>query len=98
MFLLLLILLSSCATILNTKRTTVKISANQQSKVVFKSDTILANTLQTSIRPIHSKKPIKLTILKDSLKNNFYFSRKLLCNFLLNTVLKKRAMYMLETM
>jgi hypothetical protein len=70
-------LLSSCATILNGKRTTVKLSADRESRVLYNNDTIRINKTRTSIYPLRSKKTIKLTVLQDSLQGDFYLNRKI---------------------
>lgn len=71
------IILSSCASIFNLETTKVKISADKKSKIVFNNDTIFINRKQTIIRPKRSKKPLKIIVLKDSLKKVFSFKRKL---------------------
>lgn len=83
-YFIIILLLSSCATILNGKKTTIKISADKESKIVFKNDTISINKTQTAIRPIRSKEPLELTILKDSLNEKFIFKRKTSTLFWLN--------------
>lgn len=83
--LLFILTLTSCATILNSKTAKVKISADKQSKIIFNNDTIPINKTQTTIRPQRSSDDLKLIILKDSLKKEFYFRRKLSSVFWLNT-------------
>jgi hypothetical protein len=78
LFLIIIVTISSCATILNLKNTTVKISADKASKIIFKKDTIAIGREQVIIRPERSKKPLKLTILKDSLQQYFFLTEKYL--------------------
>ncbi|TVZ55285.1 hypothetical protein OD91_0531 [Lutibacter sp. Hel_I_33_5] len=79
-----LLIFSSCATILNKKTSVVKISADKESKIIFQKDTILINKKQIKIRPIRSKKNLKVTVLKDSLKRDFYFENKISPLFWMN--------------
>ena len=84
-FLLVIILtLNSCATILNSKHTTVKVSADNASEIIFNNDTIVINKKQIKIRPLRSNKPLKITVLKDSLKKDFYFKKKISGTYFLN--------------
>lgn len=84
LFLLIILTLTSCATILNGKKTVVKISADNESKIVFEKDTISINKKEIIIYPNRSKKPLKIIVLKDSLSQDFYFNRKLSSLFALN--------------
>ena len=77
LYFIIFLLLNSCASILNGEKTVVKISADKESKIIYKKDTISINKKQTTIRPIRSKKPLKITVLKDSLKEDFYLESKL---------------------
>ena len=81
---ILILTLSSCSTLLNSKHSTVKISADKASKIVFNKDTITVDKKQTKIRPLRSNKPLKITVLKDSLKKDFYFNKKISGTFYLN--------------
>ncbi|WP_298764679.1 hypothetical protein [uncultured Polaribacter sp.] len=83
-FIFLMFLLNSCATILNGKTTSVKISADKTSKIIFKKDTISINRQKTTIWPIRSTKPLKITVLKDSLQQDFSFNKKISATTLLN--------------
>ncbi|MFK8058960.1 MAG: hypothetical protein AB8B78_02610 [Polaribacter sp.] len=85
-FILIILTLNSCASILNGNRTTVKISADKESRIIYNNDTISINKEQTKIKPIRSKEPLKISVLKDTLKQEFYFSSKLSRNFYLNFV------------
>lgn len=71
-----ILILNSCATIINGKKAAVNISADQKGKIVFQNDTIVINTEQTTIRPIRSKKPLEFKVIKDSLQENFSFNSK----------------------
>lgn len=77
LLLLCVILLNSCASIFNKDTTVVKISANTESQVVFKQDTLKINREQITIRPKRSREAIKLTVLKDSLQKDVYLESKL---------------------
>ncbi|MDB2385084.1 hypothetical protein N9V96_01285 [Polaribacter sp.] len=70
-------LLSSCATILNRETTVVKVSADKESSIIFNKDTIKINSGKIKIYPKRSKQDLKITVLKDSLIEDFYFKRKL---------------------
>lgn len=84
-FLLIIILtLNSCASILNRETTTVKISADKASKIIFKNDTISINREKTTINPLRSKKPLHITVLKDSLQQDFSLKKKISANTFLN--------------
>lgn len=78
------IFLSSCASIFNLETTKVKISADKKSKIIFNNDTISINKEPTTIRPKRSKKPLTLTVVKDTLQKEFSFKRKLSYTNLLN--------------
>lgn len=84
LFLIIILTLNSCATILNGKKTIVKISADKESKIVFEKDTIPINKKEIIIYPNRSKKPLKIIVLKDSLSQDFYFNRKISSLFALN--------------
>ncbi|WP_439128095.1 hypothetical protein [Polaribacter sp.] len=84
LFLVAIITLNSCATILNGKTTTVKISSDRPSKIIFKKDTISINNRKTTIKPKRSKKPLKITVLKDTLQQDFYFEKKISATSILN--------------
>ncbi|QOD61627.1 hypothetical protein H9I45_04035 [Polaribacter haliotis] len=84
-FIIVLILtLNSCASILNSSTTKVKISADKKSKIIFKNDTISIYKKQTAIKAERSKKPLKITVIKDSLQKDFYIKSKLSSTLLLN--------------
>lgn len=76
-FVLISITLSACATLLNREKTILKISSDTESIIVFQKDTIFTNQKQSTIRPLRSKKTIKISVLKDSLKQDFYLEPKL---------------------
>ena len=76
-FVLISITLSACATLLNREKTILKISSDTESIIVFQKDTIFTNQKQSTIRPLRSKKTIKISVLKDSLKQVFYLKPKL---------------------
>jgi len=76
--------LSSCATLLNRKKTILKVSTDTESKIVFNKDTIFTNQKESTLRPLRSKKTIKISVLKDSLKQDFYLRPKLSSIFWLN--------------
>ncbi|WP_435416206.1 hypothetical protein [Polaribacter aestuariivivens] len=78
------LIVSSCATILNGKTTSVKISSNKPSKIIFNNDTIAINSKKTTITPNRSSKPLEITVLKDSLQQDFSFNKKISVNTLLN--------------
>jgi hypothetical protein len=83
-FLLISITLSSCATLLNREKTILKISSDTESIIVFQKDTIFTNQKQSVIRPLRSKKTIKISVLKDRLKQDFYLKPKLSSIYWLN--------------
>jgi hypothetical protein len=76
-FLLISISLSSCASLLNNKKTVVKISSDTESKIIFNKDTLFTNQKKSTIRPLRLKETIKISVLKDSLKQDFYLKPKL---------------------
>jgi len=76
LFLLTSILFSSCATLLNRKKVAVTISSDNKSKIVYEKDTIEIHSGKTKIYPKRSKQDLKITVLKDSLKKEFRFKRK----------------------
>lgn len=82
--LIIILLLNSCASILNGDRTSINISADKESKIIFKKDTISINNEQTTIRPLRSKKSLQIRVLKDSLTKDFYLKKKLSKLFWLN--------------
>lgn len=84
LLLIIILTLNSCASIFNGKRTKVKISADKDSKIIFDSDTISIDIKQTTIRPLRSKKPLKIRVLKDSLQQDFSFNKKLSNTVFLN--------------
>ncbi|TXD50886.1 MULTISPECIES: hypothetical protein [unclassified Polaribacter] len=84
LLLIITVFLHSCASILNGKKTLVKISTDNKSTIIFKNDTLLTSEKQVIIQPKRSKKPLKITILKDSLREDFYFNRKISAVFGLN--------------
>lgn len=83
-FLFAILFLNSCASIINGQKAVVKISADKESKIVFLKDTISINKQQIKIRPLRSKNPLKITVLKDNLKKDFSFNRKISGLFWLN--------------
>lgn len=69
-FVLILILLSSCARILNKKHTNVKIYVEKPTQVIFQNDTISVNNSLT-LTPLRSKDSLKFTtITNDSTKQH----------------------------
>jgi hypothetical protein len=72
-----ILILNSCASILNGERTSIKISSDNESEIVFKKDTLAINRKRGFINPIRSKRTLTITVLKDSLKDNFYLKPKL---------------------
>ena len=84
LLLILILTLTSCASIFNGKRTKVKISADKDSKIIFDNDTISIDINQTTIRPFRSKKPLQIRVLKDSLQQDFSFNKKLSNTVFLN--------------
>ena len=76
LFLFIIILCNSCASILNGERTFINISSDKKSEIIFKDDTISISKKLTKINPIRSKKTLKITVLKDSLSNIFYLKQK----------------------
>lgn len=84
LLLLITLSLSSCATILNSENTIVKISSDKASEIIFNNDTISVNRKQIKIRPKRSKNPLKITVLKDSLKKEFYLNKNLSATYFLN--------------
>ena len=84
LILIIILTLNSCASILNGKRTKVKVSADKASKIIFENDTISIDKNQTTIRPIRSKKPLEIKVIKDSLQQNFSFDKKLSNTIFLN--------------
>ena len=72
-----ILILNSCASILNGERTSIKISSDNESEIVFKKDTLALNRKRGFINPIRSKETLTITVLKDSLKDNFYLKPKL---------------------
>jgi hypothetical protein len=72
-----ILILNSCASILNGERTSIKISSDNESKIVFNKDTLTINRKRGFINPIRSKKTLTFTVLKDSLKDDFYLKPKL---------------------
>ncbi|MFI1772138.1 hypothetical protein [Thalassobellus citreus] len=81
---LIILLLNSCATVFNKKTTSVNITTDKESQLIYNSDTITINKERIKIHPIRSKKPLEFTILKDSLKENFSLKRKTSFLFWLN--------------
>ncbi len=81
---LLFVSLTSCATIFNSKKTTVNISTDKASRLIYKADTIAINIEKTKIYPTRSKLPLDFTIITDSLTQNFSFKRKTSILFWLN--------------
>ncbi|KGL62892.1 hypothetical protein [Polaribacter sp. Hel1_85] len=79
-----ILILNSCASILNGKKTSVKISADKESKIIYEKDTLSINRKGVIIKPVRSKKTLTITVLKDSLKEKFYLKRKLSNFFWLN--------------
>lgn len=79
-----LLLLSSCATIFNGKRTKVRISADSDSKIVYLKDTIKIGKKQITIYPKRSKEVLKIEVLKDSLHQDFFLKKKLSRTFISN--------------
>ena len=83
-FLLISISLSSCASLLNNKKTVVKISTDAGSTIIFNKDTLFTNQKKSTIRALRSKETIKISVFKDSLKQDFYLEPKLSSIFWLN--------------
>lgn len=75
-FYLPLLLFTSCATILNKQTTVVKISSDTNSKIIHLQDTLNLNKKQIKIYPKRVNSPLKITIVKDNLKKDFYFESK----------------------
>jgi hypothetical protein len=84
LFLLTALFLNSCASILNEKTTLVKISADKKSEIIFKNDTLSISEKQVIIQPNRSKKPLRITVLGDSLSEDFFLERKVSNLFWLN--------------
>lgn len=81
---LVILLLSSCASILNGKKTVINLSAEEKSSIIFKKDTFQIHKHKTAIYPERSRKTIKLTVLKDSLKQDFYLRKRISKLFFMN--------------
>ena len=79
-----ILMLNSCASILNGKKNSIKISADNESEIVFNKDTLAISRKGDFIHPIRSKKSLKITVLKDSLKDDFYLKPKLSSAFWAN--------------
>ena len=75
-FIIIILLFNSCASIFNGRKTIVKISSDTQSKIIYQQDTISINKEEIYIRPIRSKNPLKITVLKDNLIEKFNLDRK----------------------
>ncbi len=67
LFLGLLLLSSSCASLLNDSTQTVHIFTNASTEIIHAGDTLCSNKRQTKIRVQRSAAPLQLTILSDSL-------------------------------
>lgn len=76
--------LTSCATLLNGKATTVKISTDKASQLIYNKDTIAVSAERIEIYPVRSKLPLEFTIVKDSITKDFSFKRKTSALFWLN--------------
>ena len=62
------ILLSSCASLLNSKQTRLKIISNEPVGIIINKDTINHLLAEKEISVSRSKEPLKLTIFNDSIK------------------------------
>jgi hypothetical protein len=83
-FLILILLCNSCASILNKKTTRVKLSADTEANVVYQKDTLFIHKKPIVIKPIRSKEALKITVLKDSLKQDFSIEPKISTWFWVN--------------
>lgn len=77
LFFFAVILLNSCASIFHRNTTTVKVSADKESQIIYQQDTLKINRKQLKIEPTRSKKSLKLTVIKDSLQKDFYLKNKI---------------------
>lgn len=84
LLILIALTLTSCATIINSPTTKIKISADKKSKIIFNSDTIAIHKKQTTIRPKRSSESLKITFVRDSIKKDFLIDRKISSVFWLN--------------
>jgi hypothetical protein len=77
LFLIFILLCSSCATIFNKKTTTIKLSSDNESKIIYDKDTLHIYKKPIKIKPKRSDKTLKITVLKDSLKKDFLLEKKI---------------------
>ncbi|MCC5918632.1 MAG: hypothetical protein JJU02_15020 [Cryomorphaceae bacterium] len=61
------VLLPSCATMLNSKQTSVKIISNEPISLIINEDTVINNSTEKKISVNRSKEPLIATIYKDNL-------------------------------
>lgn len=80
----LFLILNSCTTILNGKKTRVAITSDSEASLIYNNDTISINQEKTYIHPSRTNKPLELSITKDSITENFVFKRKVSPLFWLN--------------
>jgi len=86
--LLSLLLLSSCASVLNQKTTKLSIIRNKESKLVINKDTIDLTSKNDKVRVLRSKEPLHVTVFNDSIsksiiiepKNSLAYYTNILCN------------------
>jgi len=102
-----LMLLSSCATIFNSKTTNLTIITSEPSKLIFDKDTLKNYTTNKNITVNRDKKPLIVTVCNDSLmktvkinsKNSFAYWLNLYPNwhlwtgFIIDTKTKRRYTY-----
>lgn len=72
------ILLSSCASLLNSKQTRLKIISNEPVGIIINKDTINHLSAEKEISVSRSKEPLKLTIFNDSIKKQLVSNQRTL--------------------
>jgi hypothetical protein len=84
-----LILLNSCATIMNDRHTTTTLYTNSPTKVVVNQDTFSTVNNQLPLSLLRGKKPVSILIITDSAekvhsinsKNSFAYYGNIICNY-----------------
>ncbi|WP_179338881.1 hypothetical protein [Winogradskyella ludwigii] len=70
------LMLNSCATLFNGKRTKVNVYAPENTIVVYKNSTTPLNEGRAKLRPERSKDSLSFTLINDSISTDFKFRRK----------------------
>lgn len=71
-----LILLQSCATVFNSSYTVVKVSSDEEIKIIFDRDTLTVVEKPIKINPLRSRDTLKLAVIGDNINRKLFIIPK----------------------